>query len=57
LLNEARIAQRVAGDDVEVFDTVEDEVHAGDGCGDVDQFLAIKAECAHIAAAALHLGQ
>ena len=53
----AGLLERVARGDLEVLDAVQHEVHPGDGGGDVDQLLAVEAERARVAAAALHLGQ
>ena len=56
-LDEGRGCERVAGDDLEVLDAVQEEVHAGDGGGDVDELLPVEAERARVAAPALHLGE
>ena len=43
-LDEGRVAERVAARDLEVLDAVQDEVHPGDGRGDVVELLAVEAE-------------
>ena len=50
-LDEGRVADRVAGDDLEVLDAMQHEVHAREGGGDVDQLLPVKAERAGVATA------
>src|SRR5680860_1870056 len=56
-LDEGGVAQRVAGDDLEVLDAVQHQVHPGDGRGYVDEFLPVEAERARVAAPAFHLGE
>ena len=55
--DQSRLMEGVAAADVEVGHAVQHEVHAGDGRGDVDEFLAVEADGAGVAAAAFYLGQ
>ena len=56
-LDEAGVGERVAADDLEVLDAVEEQVHPGDGRGDEVELLPVEPERAVLAAGALHLGQ
>lgn len=51
------VSQRVAADDLEVFDAVQEEVHPGDAGSDEIALLPVELERAVFAAAALHFDQ